>query len=87
MYKIKNNMISPYPNATRILQPTDVTAFQPLKVRWKRGVCEWKNENPNIMVTRKNFAPILERNKNGVINDTVMSDVLKNRFKACDLYP
>lgn len=76
-------LIALYPNATRILQPADVAAFKPLKSGWKRGLFEWRNENPNCVVTKKDFAPILDK----VIKSTVKSEVLINGFRACGLYP
>lgn len=76
-------LIALYPNATRILQPADVAAFKPLKSGWKKGLFEWRNQNPNCAVTKKDFAPILDQ----VIKNTVKSEVLINGFRACGLYP
>lgn len=81
--KLKIILIALYPNATRLLQPADVAAFRPLKAGWKKGVSEWRNENPNSMVSRKDFAPLL----NKVIKDSIRPDILENGFKACGLYP
>lgn len=64
--KLQIILVALYPNATRILQPADVAAFRPLKVGWKKGVCEWRNGNPNSAITRKDFALILSQ----IINDT-----------------
>lgn len=77
-------LIALYPNSTRILQPADVAAFRPLKSGWKNGVFEWrKNNNMYKAVSKKDFAPIL----NKVIEETVKPDTLKNGFKACGLFP
>lgn len=35
-------LVALYPNATRILQPADVSTFKPLKNGWKKGVAEWR---------------------------------------------
>jgi len=77
-------LIALYPNSTRILLPADVAAFRPLKSGWKRGVCEWRNENGLCSaVTKKDFAPILKK----VIDEFVKPETLINGFKACGLYP
>lgn len=77
-------LIALYPNSTRILQPADVAAFRPLKEGWKKGVFEWRKQNSvSTAVTKKDFAPILEK----VINETINPDILKNGFRACGLYP
>lgn len=80
---LKIILIALYPNATRILQPADVAAFRPLKGGWKKGVFEWRNENPHCAITKKDFAPILDK----VINKTIRPDILMNGFKACGLFP
>jgi len=80
---LKIILIALYPNATRILQPADVAAFRPLKGGWKKGVFEWRNENPHCAITKKDFAPILQK----VINKTIRPEILMNGFKACGLYP
>jgi len=78
-------LIALYPNSTRILQPADVAAFRPLKSGWKKGVFKWrKNQNNlNKAVSKKDLAPILDQ----VIKETLNPSILKNGFKACDLYP
>lgn len=81
---LKIILIALYPNSTRILQPADLAAFHPLKEGWKRGVFEWRKKNSiTTAVTKKDFAPILEK----VINETINPDILKNGFKTCGLYP
>jgi len=81
--QLKIVLIALYPNATRILQPADVSAFRPLKYGWKKGLSEWRNQNPTSSVTKKDFAPILDK----VLKNTVKSSVLINGFKACGLFP
>lgn len=61
--QLKIVLIALYPNATRILQPADVAAFRPLKSGWKKGLSEWRNQNPTSSVTKKDFAPILDKIK------------------------
>lgn len=81
--ELKIILIALYPNATRILQPADVSAFRPLKSGWKKGLSEWRNKNPHSSVTKKDFAPILD----AVLKTTVKSTTLINGFKACGLFP
>lgn len=76
-------LIALYPNATRILQPADVSTFKPLKDGWKRGVLEWRRNHPTEELTKKHFAPILKM----VIDKTVRPDIITNGFRACGLYP
>lgn len=76
-------LIALYPNATRILQPADVAAFRPIKAGWKKGLFDWRNENPNSTVTKNDFAPILDK----VLNSTIKPEVLINGFRACGLFP
>ncbi|XP_022177727.1 uncharacterized protein LOC111038801 [Myzus persicae] len=80
---LKIILIALYPNATRILQPADVSAFRPLKSGWKKGLSEWRNKNPHSSVTKKDFAPILD----AVLKTTVKSSTPINGFKACGLFP
>lgn len=42
-------LIALYPNATRILQPADVSCFKPLKNFWKKGVLEWRRKIPFLI--------------------------------------
>lgn len=81
---IKIILITLYPNSTRILQPTDVAAFRPLKEGWKRGLFERRKQNRSMAaVTKVDFAPILQN----VIKETITPNILKNGFRACGLYP
>lgn len=79
---LKIILIALYPNATRILQPADVSCFRPLKALWKHGVLKWRRNNPFSQLTRAEFAPIL----NEVISDLVPESI-SNGFRACGLCP
>lgn len=72
-----------YPNATRILQPCDVTVFRPLKEGWRRVVREWEDEHPGELLNKVTFAPLLEK----AIQSSVKPETLVNGFKACGLCP
>lgn len=75
--------IALYPNATRLLQPADVSAFKLLKNGWKRGVSRWSRENQNQSVTVRTFAPILKV----VIDDSLNKTIIKQGFRATGLFP
>ncbi|XP_068085538.1 uncharacterized protein [Anabrus simplex] len=76
-------LIALYPNATRILQPADVAVFQPVKSEWKKGVLNWRREHPSEALTRKDFAPVLEK----IVNERIKPETLKSGFRACGLVP
>ncbi|KAJ8983254.1 hypothetical protein NQ317_015603 [Molorchus minor] len=46
-------LVALYPNATRILQPADVSTFKPLKDGWRKGVIEWRRNNPTEELNKK----------------------------------
>nr|CAI5848768.1 unnamed protein product [Callosobruchus analis] len=82
--KLEIILISLYPNATRVLQPADVSAFRPLKQGWRKGVLDWRRDNPNSELTKQNFAPILQK----VIQNFEKNKAnVSNGFRACGLYP
>lgn len=76
-------LICLYPNATRILQPADVAAFQPIKAGWKRAVTEWKREHPSESLTKEKFAPILKKSIENSHNPVGIA----NGFRACGICP
>ena len=48
-------LIALYPNATRIIQPADVSVFEPLKTGWKKAVLEFRRKNPHKTLTKEPF--------------------------------
>jgi hypothetical protein len=50
--QLKIILIALYPNTTRILQPADVSAFKPMKSFWKKGVLDWRRDNPSGALTK-----------------------------------
>lgn len=80
--KLNIILIALYPNATRILQPADVSCFKPLKMAWKMQVLKWRRENPYCQITKDNFAPILKE-----AIGSLKAEVISNGFRACGLYP
>ncbi|KAJ8970998.1 hypothetical protein NQ317_012111 [Molorchus minor] len=65
---LKIILVALYPNAARILQPADVSAFKPLKAGWQKGILEWRREHPHLQLTKENFAPLLEKVSNGSLS-------------------
>lgn len=80
--KLKIVLICLYQNSTRILQPADVAAFKPLKSHWKKGVLEWRQQNPSLGLTKEKFAPILEK-----VIKQLKPQATIHGFRACGLFP
>nr|CAH7742610.1 unnamed protein product [Callosobruchus chinensis] len=76
-------IVNLYPNATRILQPADVSAFKPLKTGWLKAMVEWKRRYPNMQFTKANFAPLLQ----DVVQNYVKPQTIINGFRATGLCP
>lgn len=76
-------LIALYPNATRILQPADVSTFKPLKDGWRKGIIEWRRSNLTEELSKKEFAGLLKV----VISKSIRPEIIINGFKACGLYP
>lgn len=81
--QLKIILIALYPNATRILQPADVSAFKPLKNGWNKKVSEWRRQNIGESLTRQKFAPLLEE----VILSSISPEIIQKGFRACGLFP
>lgn len=81
--KLQIILIALYPNSTRILQPCDVSAFRPIKSGWRKGVIDWRLDNPTEDITKEKFASILKR----VVDKVIRPEILINGFRACGLYP
>ncbi|XP_055551042.1 uncharacterized protein LOC129733298 [Wyeomyia smithii] len=77
-------LVSHIPNATHVMQPLDVSFFAPLKNAWQEVVKQWRFENDGAMISRANFAPLLEKAIDSLENkDTTLT----NGFRKCGLYP
>lgn len=76
-------LIALYPNATRILQPADVSAFKPLKNAWKNAVLEFRRNNPNISLNKEKFAPLLKT----ALDKGITQPTVVNGFRACGIFP
>uniref|UniRef100_A0A2H1WY43 SFRICE_022156 n=1 Tax=Spodoptera frugiperda TaxID=7108 RepID=A0A2H1WY43_SPOFR len=81
--KLQIVLIALYPNATRILQPADVSAFRPLKTAWKESVLKWRRDYPLETLTKNNFVPVLKEALEVGIKDTTII----NGFRTTGLCP
>ncbi|CAH2015796.1 unnamed protein product [Acanthoscelides obtectus] len=75
--------MSLYPNATRILQPCDVSTFRRIKEAWRQSVRKWEEEHPGQIVNKVVFAGILEN----AVNKSFKAETVVTEFKVCGLYP
>ncbi|CAH2001405.1 unnamed protein product [Acanthoscelides obtectus] len=80
--ELQIEIISLYPNATRILQPYDVSIFRPIKEAWRQSVRKWE-EHPEQIVNKVVFGGILEN----AVNKSFKAETVVNGFKVCGLYP
>lgn len=76
-------LIALLPNSTHILQPMDVAIFHSLKSAWRKKVQCWRIENNGERIKREDVGPLLD----DCIKTTVTTDIIKNGFAACGLYP
>ncbi|XP_072395058.1 uncharacterized protein [Diabrotica undecimpunctata] len=79
---LKIILVALYPNARRLLQPADVAAFKPLKTFWNKAVLQFRRDNPQKVLTKVQFAPVL---KSAI--DRLNSDVIRSGFRACGIFP
>jgi hypothetical protein len=81
----KNNIIlvAFCPNATHILQPSDVAVFRTLKRELKSVHC-WRMDHNGQKFSREQFAPILETI---LYQMQRFPDIVKNRFRTYGLVP
>jgi hypothetical protein len=57
--KLKTEIITLYPNATRILQPADVAVFHSVKMYWRKAVGDWHAKHLGEVLNKVTFAPLL----------------------------
>ena len=69
------------PNSTLILQPADVSVFKPLKSAWKLTVREFQREHPNTVVTRVNFAALIDK----TIGLAAKESAIRNGFRGTQM--
>lgn len=64
-----------------ILQPADVSVFKSIKCAWKKIVSDWQKEIGSIVVTKANFASLIE-----VTLQEVIKYILQKGFEKCRIY-
>lgn len=60
-----------------------LSTFKPFKDSSRKGVIEWRRNNPSQELTKKKFPALLKV----VISKSVRPKLIINSFKACRLYP
>jgi hypothetical protein len=80
--KLQIILVALYPNSTRIMQPANVAVFKRLKEGWKKAVLNFRRENPDKVLTKEKFAPVLK-----TLVDNVKPETDQNDFRASGLYP
>jgi len=81
--KLKIEIIALYPNATKILQPAEVTVFRPVKMYWRKAVRDWHAKRPGEVLNKVTFAPLLRED----IDFAAKPETFVKGFQACGLYP
>lgn len=76
-------MMSVHPNATHILQPTDVSIFKPLNLDWYSIARKWKLDNRTKYITKHSFGKVIA----SVFENYWCPETVKNGFKQCGLFP
>jgi hypothetical protein len=77
------NLISLYPNTTRLLQTLEVATFRPMKLCWKTVILQWHRQNSDKMSIKGWCAPVLD----GALNKRSPDCLAIYGFRACGLYP
>lgn len=82
MQRARHHLNCP-PNATRILQPTDVAAFKPIKNCWRKALLDWTRNNVSKQLTKVDFGHVLTI----VLEKFISKRTIQNGFRACGLCP
>jgi len=69
-------------HASHICQPNDLGPFKPLKAEWRTAVAEWRLQHPYEVLSRINFAGVLEKAVR-----KLNSEAISAGYKAAGLYP
>ena len=76
-------LITFYPNSTRILQACDVGLFSPAKSSWKKALQRWKTENSNEILNEVKVVKLLKQ----VNDEFIKTQTIKNGFRVTGIYP
>jgi hypothetical protein len=77
------NLISLYPNATRLFQPLDVTTFRPQKMGWIVEVIEWHRQKSDKLLHKEWFPSVLD----GALRKYALECSATQDFRASGFYP
>lgn len=78
---LKIILICLYPNATRIVQPANVSTFKPHG--WKSAVLEFQRKYLRSKIDKTNVAPILKT----VLDEHINPNIIINGFRDCGIFP
>ncbi|XP_062539098.1 uncharacterized protein LOC134207390 [Armigeres subalbatus] len=76
-------LIALYPNATRILQPADVSIFRPLKNSWGKVVEIWRTDNMAERLSIPTFGALFQE----TMKSAFKISTIINAFRVCGLFP
>ena len=76
-------LVALYPNACHIMQPLDLTFFQPLKEAWCMATRQWHMENDEKRLRKENFASILVQ----ALSTIDIGEIIPMGFKLSGLHP
>ena len=74
-------LISLYLNATRLFQSPDAATIRPLKLDWKPADLKWHKQNPDKILNKEWFAPVLD----GALKKRCLECSAIRSFRACGL--
>ena len=77
-----NILFALYPNATHLIEPTDVSVFKGLKMSWKSKVQEWRINNDFREMKKHEFCSLLQQALQDLDNKCLI-----NGFRKCGLVP
>ncbi len=69
-------------HSTHVCQPNDVGPFKPLKVEWTKAMTDWRVKNPYKLLTKVEFAPVLE-----IALSKLNPSAIVSGYRSTGLYP
>ena len=76
-------LITFYPNSTRILQMCDVSMFSAAKSSWKKIINNWRSEEGNKILNEVEVVKLLAK----VNNEFIKRESILNGFRATGIHP
>lgn len=71
-----------YPNSRHILQPLEVSFFEPLKNTWCKEIAKWRVKNDGKRFRKEDFAPLLMK----ALDTLSIQEIIVDGFQATGLY-